>query len=58
MTFRRQYQQMSKILHTFGSSKSYTNLVSVELSNLVFFKTYNTKFDELSYHLRIKMVDL
>ena len=46
---------MSEILHI---NKSYTNLLSVEPSNLVFFKCYNTKFDELSYHLRIKMVDL
>ena len=29
-------------------NKSYAYLLNVELSSLVFFKTYNTEFDEIS----------
>ena len=32
-------------------------LLNVEPSNLVFLKTYHAGFDDLSQHLRIKMVD-
>ena len=41
-----QYQQKCKVLYTFTTSKSYAYLPNVEPSNLVFLKTYNTKFDE------------
>ena len=43
-----QYQQKSEKLYTFTPNKSYAYLLTVELSNLVFLKTYNTEFDELS----------
>ena len=43
-----QYQQKSEVLYTFTPNKSYAYLLSVELSNLVFLKTYNTEFDKLS----------
>ena len=33
-----QYQQKSEVSYTFTSNKSYTYLLNVELSNLVFFK--------------------
>ena len=34
------------MLYTFTPNKSYAYLLSVEPSNLVFLKTYNTEFDE------------
>ena len=34
------------MLYTFSPNKSYAYLLSVEPSNLVFLKTYNTEFDE------------
>ena len=42
-----QYQQKSEVLYTFTSNKSYTYLLNVQPSNLVFLKTYNTEFDEI-----------
>ena len=42
-----QYQQKSEVLYTFTPDKSYTHLLNVEPSNLVFLKTYNTEFDEI-----------
>ena len=42
-----QYQQKSEILHTFTTNKSYAHLLNFEPNNLVFLKTYNTKFDEV-----------
>ena len=38
---------MSKVLYIFTSNKSYTYLLNVESSNLVFLKTYNIVFDEI-----------
>ena len=42
-----QYQQNSEVLYSFTPNKSYRYLLIAELSNLVFLKTYNTKFDEI-----------
>ena len=42
-----QYQQKSEVLYTFTPNKFYVYLLNVELSNLVFLKTYNTDFDEI-----------
>ena len=42
-----QYQQESEVLYTFTLNKSYAYLLSIEATNLVFFKTYNTEFDEI-----------
>ena len=42
-----QYQQKSEVLYIFTPNKSYAHLLNVEPSNLVFFKTYNTEFDEI-----------
>ena len=42
-----QYQQKSEVLYTFMPNKSYGYLLNVESKNLVFFKTYNTEFDEI-----------
>ena len=39
-----QCQQKSEALHTFTPNKSYPYLLNVELSNLMFLKTYNTEF--------------
>ena len=39
-----QCQQKSEVLHTFTPNKPYPYLLNVELSNLVFLKTYNTEF--------------
>ena len=43
-----QYQQKSEILYTFTVNKSYAYLINIELSNLVFLKTENIKFDEIT----------
>ena len=40
-----QHQQKFEVLYTFTSNKSYTYLLNVEPSNLVFLKTYNIEFD-------------
>ena len=42
-----QYQQESKVLHTFTPNKSYAYLLNLEPSNLVFLETSTTKFDEI-----------
>ena len=42
-----QYQEKSEVLYTFTPNKSYAYFLNVEPSNLVFLKTYNTKFDEI-----------
>ena len=42
-----QYQQKSEVLYTFTPNKSYAYFLSIEPSNLVFLKTYNTEFDEI-----------
>ena len=42
-----QYQQESVVLCSFMENKSYAYLLNVEPSNLVFQKTYNTKFDKM-----------
>ena len=42
-----QYQQKSEVLYAFTPNKSHVYLLNVELSNSVFLKTYNTKFDEI-----------
>ena len=41
------YQQKSEVLYTFTSNKCCASLLNVELSDLVFLKTYNTKLDEI-----------
>ena len=43
-----QYQQKSEVLYTFTLNKSFAHLLSIEPSNLVFLKTYNTEFDEIT----------
>ena len=42
-----QYEQKSEVLHNFTPNKHYAYLLSFEPSNLVFLKTYSTKFDEI-----------
>ena len=42
-----QYQPKSEVLYTFTPKKSYSYLLNLEPSNLVFLKTYNTEFDEI-----------
>ena len=39
--------QKFEVLYTFTPSKSYSYLLNVEPSNLVFLKIYNTVFDEI-----------
>ena len=41
------YQQQSEVLYAFALNKSHAYLLNVEVSNLMFLKTYNTKFDEI-----------
>ena len=43
-----QYQQKSEVLCTFTQNISYSHLLNVKPSNLVFLKTYNTEFDNIS----------
>ena len=40
-------QQKTEVLYNFTPNKSYAYLLNVEPSNLVFLKTYNTRFDEI-----------
>ena len=42
-----QYKQNFAVLYNFTPNKSYTYLLNVEPSNLVFWKTYNTEFDQI-----------
>ena len=42
-----QYQQKCEVLYTFTSNNFYAYLLNIEPSNLVFFKTYSTEFDEI-----------
>ena len=43
-----QYQQNSGVLHSFALSESYGNLLNVNPNYLVFLKTYNTEFDDVT----------
>ena len=40
-------RQKTEVLYNFTPNKSYAYLLNVEPSNLVFLKTYNTRFDEI-----------
>ena len=42
-----QYQYKSEVLYTFTRYKSYADLLNVEPSNLVFWKSYDTEFDDV-----------
>ena len=42
-----EYQQKSEVLYNCMPNESYTYLLNVEPSNLVFLKAYNTEFDEI-----------
>ena len=46
------YQQKSEALYTFKPNKSYSYLLSVEPSDLVFMKTCNTEFHD-KFNLRL-----
>ena len=41
-------QRKSEVLNPFTPSKSYASLLNVEPSTLVFLKTYNIDFDEIT----------
>ena len=43
-----QYQQKSEVLFSFTCNKSHGNLLNVEPNNLVFLKTYNTDFHDIT----------
>ena len=43
-----QYLQKSEVLYTFTPNKSYGYLLNVEPCNVVFLKTYNTEFDDIT----------
>ena len=43
-----QNQRKSVVKYTFTPNKSYGYLLNVEPNNLVFLKTYNTKFDDIT----------
>ena len=42
-----QYQQKSEVIYTFMPNKSYSYLLNVEPSNLVFLKTSNTELNKV-----------
>ena len=42
-----QYQQKSEVLYIFNPNKPYAYLLNVGPSNVMFFKTYNTEFDQI-----------
>ena len=41
------YQQDSRILYTFVSSKAFGSLLEISPTNLIFLKTFNSKYDEI-----------
>ena len=43
-----QYQRKSEVAYIFLPNKSYSYLLNVEPKNLVFLKTYNTEFDNMT----------
>ena len=43
-----QYQQKSEVLHSFALNESYGSLLNVKPNYLVFLKTYNTEFDDIT----------
>ena len=43
-----QYQQKSEVLSTFMPNKFYVYLLNFEPKNLMFLKTYNTDFDNIT----------
>ena len=43
-----QHQQKSEVLYTFTPSKSNGYFLNVEQSNLMFLKTYNIEFDDIT----------
>ena len=52
-----QYQQKSEVLlYTFTPNKSYTDLLNVEPSNLVFLKTYNTEIGDVIRILKARIL--
>ena len=42
-----QYRQKSDVLYVFTLNESYAYFLNVEPGNLVFYKAYNTEFDEI-----------
>ena len=43
-----QYQQKPEVIYTFTPNNFFTYLLNVEPSNLMFSKTYNTVFDDIT----------
>ena len=41
------YQQDSRILYTFEPNKTFGSLLEISLTNHVFFKTFNSEFQEI-----------
>ena len=52
-----QYQQKCEVLYTFTPNKSHGYVLNIEPNNLVFFKTYNTNFDESDNILSLTFTD-
>ena len=42
------YQQKSEVLYPFTPNKSYGYLLNVQPNNVMFLKTYNTEFDDIT----------
>ena len=41
------YQQDSRVLHTFVPNKSFSSLLDISPSNHIFLKTFNSEYDEI-----------
>ena len=41
------YQQDSRVLHTFVPNKSFSSLLDISTSNHIFLKTFNSEYDEI-----------
>ena len=41
------YQQDSRVLHTFIPNKSFGSLLDISPSNQIFLKTFNSEYDEI-----------
>ena len=46
------YQQDSKILHTFVPNKTFGSLLEISPTNHIFLKTFNSEFQEIKIWLR------
>ena len=55
--FNNDYQQDSRILHTFVSNKLFGSLLELSPTKHIFLKTFNAEFKKAKYGLQIKIAN-